>query len=96
MKSITKDFEALHGIPLILGAIYDSHIPIITPFHDLVAYYLQKGYYLCIIQGIVDANSNFGTTILDGLDEFIVGPYFRIRNWEQDSERCIFTLQIHC
>jgi len=34
MKQIAKGFEALDDIPLILGAIDGSHIPIIAPFQD--------------------------------------------------------------
>ena len=39
MKKITTEFEALHGIPLIIKAIDGSHIPIIAPSNDLVSYY---------------------------------------------------------
>jgi len=39
MKQIAKDFQALHGIPFILGAIDSSHIPMEASFHDHVVYY---------------------------------------------------------
>ena len=59
MKQVAKGFEALHGIPFILGAIDGSHIPIVAPSHDSVAYYCQKGYYSCLLQEIVDVNCKF-------------------------------------
>ena len=59
MKEISKGFEALHGIPFILGAIDGSHIPILAPSHDPVAYYCHKGYYSCLLQGVVDADCKF-------------------------------------
>ena len=39
MKKVAAEFEALHEIQFIIGAIDDSHIPIIVPIHDLVSYY---------------------------------------------------------
>ena len=59
MKKIIAEFEALHGIPLIIGAIDDSHIPIIAPIHDPVSYYCRKGFYSCLLQGVVDSKYKF-------------------------------------
>jgi hypothetical protein len=59
MKQIASEFEALHGIPYILGAIDGSHIPIIAPPYDPVSYYCRKGFYLCLLQGVVDAKCKF-------------------------------------
>ena len=40
MKKIAaEEFEALHGILLIIGPIDGSHIPIIVPIHDPISYY---------------------------------------------------------
>ena len=46
MKEIANGFEALHGIHFILGTIDGSHVPILAPSHDLVAY--ER--FICIIQ----------------------------------------------
>ena len=59
MKEIANEFEALHDIPFILGAIDGIHIPIITPFYDPVAYYNRKGFYFFLLQGVVDADCKF-------------------------------------
>jgi len=59
MKQIAKGFEALHGILFILRAIDSSYIPIQAPSHDLVAYYCRKGFYSCLLEGIVDVDCKF-------------------------------------
>jgi hypothetical protein len=59
MNQISFEFEALHGIPYILGAIDGSHIPIIAPPYDPISYYCQKGFYSCLLQGVVDAKCKF-------------------------------------
>jgi hypothetical protein len=59
IKKITYSFESLHGIPYILGAIYDNHIPIITPKVDPKSYNCQKRFYSTLTQGIVDTKCSF-------------------------------------
>ena len=44
MKKIAVEFETLHGIPLIIGAIDGSHIPIIAPSNDLVSYIAERDF----------------------------------------------------
>jgi len=59
IKKITIGFESLHGIPYILAAIYDNHIPIVAPKVDPKSYYCQKRAYSTLIQGIINAKCNF-------------------------------------
>jgi hypothetical protein len=59
MKQIALEFESLHGIPYILGAIDGSHIPIIAPSIDPASYYCRKGYYSVLLQGVVDSQCKF-------------------------------------
>ena len=59
MKKIEYVFEALHDIPFILRAIDDSHIPILAHFHIPVAYYNRKMFYLCLLEGVIDADCKF-------------------------------------
>ena len=59
MKQIALEFESLHEIPYILGAIDGSYIPIIAPSIDLASYYCRKGFYLILLQGIVDSQCKF-------------------------------------
>jgi hypothetical protein len=57
--AISKEFEAINGIPYILGAIDGSYILITTPTHDASTYYCWKGFYSVILQGVVDADCKF-------------------------------------
>ena len=59
MKKIAVEFEALYGIPLIIGAIDGSHIPIIAPSNNPVSYYCRKGFYSCLLQRVVDSKYKF-------------------------------------
>ena len=59
MKKIVVEFEALHRIPLIIGAIDGNHIPIIAPIHDPVSYYCRKGFYSYLLQGVLDSKCKF-------------------------------------
>ena len=59
MKKIDAEFEALHGIPLIIGAIDGSHIPIIAPSNNPVSYHWRKGFYSSLLQGVVDSKCKF-------------------------------------
>jgi len=59
MKQISIDFESLHGIPYILGAIDGSHIPIIAPKVDSTSYYCRIFFNLILLQGVVDAQYKF-------------------------------------
>jgi hypothetical protein len=51
---LTKEFEALHGIPHIIGAIDRSHIPIQAPIIGGEDYYYRKSFHFTLLQGIVD------------------------------------------
>ena len=59
MKKFAAKFEALHEIPLIIGAIDGSHIPKIAPTHNPISYYCQKGFYSYLLQGLVDSKYKF-------------------------------------
>ena len=96
MKKIAAEFEALHGIPLIIEAIDGSHIPIIAPIHDLVSYYCQKEFYSYLLQEVVDSKCKFW--------DYGFGWCRRIHDWalfqkteigKKNHERCISSFQIH-
>jgi hypothetical protein len=59
MKQIAQEFESLHGIPYILGAIDGSHIPIIAPNTNPTLHYCRKGFSLVLHQGEVDCQCKF-------------------------------------
>ena len=54
MQRISSEFEALKGIPFVIGAMNGSHIPIIAPNLDPISYYCRKGFYCALLQGVVD------------------------------------------
>jgi hypothetical protein len=54
MKQVATEFESLYGFSYILGAIDGSHIPIIAQSIDPASYYYRKGFYLVLLQGVVD------------------------------------------
>ena len=59
MKQIALEFESMHGISYILGAINGSHIPIIAPSIDPASYYCRKRFYSVLLQGVVDSQCKF-------------------------------------
>ena len=59
MKKIAIEFEALYGILFIIGTIDGSHISIIASIYDPVSYYCQKGFYSCLLQGVVNSKCKF-------------------------------------
>jgi hypothetical protein len=50
MRDISKKFEALHGIPYVVGAIDRNHIPIVAPSEHITEYYNRKGFLLVLPQ----------------------------------------------
>ena len=58
-RELAKDFEALHGIPYVVGVIDGSHIPILAPINGGEDYYCQKSFHSTLLQGIVDTNCVF-------------------------------------
>jgi hypothetical protein len=59
LRRMAAEFEALKGIPYVIGAVDGSHIPIIAPPIDPTSYYCRKGYYSVLLQGIVDSKCRF-------------------------------------
>jgi hypothetical protein len=51
---MAREFEALHDIPYIVGAIHGSHIPILAPVNGGEDYYYRKSFYSTMLQDIVD------------------------------------------
>ena len=59
MQAISENFEALHGIPYVVGAIDGSHIPIIAPEHHAADYYYRKIFHSVLLQVVVDHSCCF-------------------------------------
>ena len=59
MQDISRNFEVLHGIPYIVGAIDGRHIPILTPHEHAADYYCRKGFQSILLQRVVDHSCCF-------------------------------------
>jgi hypothetical protein len=59
LRVLAKDFERLHNIPYIIGAINGSHIPILAFVIGGKDYYCRKFFHSALLQGIIDANCIF-------------------------------------
>lgn len=55
-RVLAKDFERLHNISYIIGAINNSHISVLAPVIGEEDYYCRKSFHLTLLQGIVDRN----------------------------------------
>jgi len=57
---MANDFEKLQVIICYIFVVVDaSHIPIIAPFVDSTSYYRWKGFFLVLLQDVVDAKCKF-------------------------------------
>ena len=59
LQDISRNFEALHGIPYIAEAIDGSHISILAPREHTANYYCRKGFHSILLQGVVDHSCCF-------------------------------------
>ncbi|XP_058184369.1 protein ALP1-like [Rhododendron vialii] len=66
VRRIKEDFEAVSGIPNVVGSMYTTHIPIIAPKISVAAYFNkrhternQKTSYSITVQGVVNARGVF-------------------------------------
>jgi hypothetical protein len=55
-RVVAKEFEVLHKIPYVVGAIDRSHIPVLGPIYGGEDYYCRKSFHSAIIQEIVDVH----------------------------------------
>ncbi|PQM37776.1 protein ALP1-like [Prunus yedoensis var. nudiflora] len=66
VRKIKDEFEAISGIPNVVGSMYTTHIPIIAPKISVAAYFNkrhternQKTSYSITVQGVVDPRGVF-------------------------------------
>ena len=59
MERYAHEFQDLHQIPYVVGAVDGSHIPIIAPRLHAADYYNCKGFHLLLLQGVVSAKCLF-------------------------------------
>lgn len=56
MEKLAKDFEALCGLHYTIGPMDGRHIPIIAPHKDPADYLCRKGFYIRLLQALIDTN----------------------------------------
>ena len=59
METFAREFENLHGIPYVVGAVDGSHIPIVAPRFHAADYYNRKGFHSILLQGVVSSKCMF-------------------------------------
>ena len=59
MERYAQEFQDLHQIPFVVGAVDGSHIPIIAPRLHAPDYYNRKGFHSVLLQGVVSAKCLF-------------------------------------
>ena len=59
MKRYAQEFQDLHQIPYVVGAVDGSHIPIVAPRLHAPDYYNRKGFHSVLLQSVVSAKCLF-------------------------------------
>ena len=59
MVRYAQEFQDLHQIPYVVGAVDGSHIPIVAPRLHAADYYNRKGFHSILLQGVVSAKCLF-------------------------------------
>ena len=59
MEKFASEFENLHGIPYVVGAVDGSHILIVAPRFHAADYYNRKGFHSILLQAVVSSKCLF-------------------------------------
>ena len=59
MDKFAREFESIHQIPYVVGAVDGSHIPIVAPRLHAADYYNRKGFHSILLQGVVSSKCLF-------------------------------------
>ena len=59
MDKFAREFENIHEIPYVIGAVDGSHIPIVAPRLHATDYYNHKGFHSILLQGVVSSKCLF-------------------------------------
>ena len=59
MAKFAQEFEDIHGIPYVVGAVDGSHIPIVAPRLHAGDYYNRKGFHSILLQAVVSSKCLF-------------------------------------
>ena len=75
LDRVVLGFKRKFSIPQCVGAIDGSLIPICCPAGNRIDFYNRKGWYSVVLQGLVDANFDFLTLMLDGQEVFMMQEF---------------------
>ena len=59
MEKFASEFENMHEIPYVVGAVDGSHIPIVAPRFYAADNYNRKGFHSILLQSVVSSKSLF-------------------------------------
>ena len=59
MEKFAQEFQDIHNIPYVIGAVDGSHIPIVAPRLHAADYYNRKGFHSILLQGVVSSKCLF-------------------------------------
>lgn len=59
MERYAQEFEDLHQIPYVVGAVDGSHISIVAPKLHAADYYNRKGFHSVFLQAVVSSKCIF-------------------------------------
>ena len=59
MEKFADEFQDIHGIPYVVGAVDGSHIPIVAPHLYAADYYNRKDFHSVLLQGVVSSKCLF-------------------------------------
>ena len=59
MEKFAEEFQDIHGIPYVVGAVDGSHIPIVAPRLHAADYFNRKGFHSILLQGVVSSRCVF-------------------------------------
>ena len=59
MERYAQEFEDLHDIPYVVGAVDGNHIPIVALRLHAPDYYNRKGFHSILLQGVVSTRCLF-------------------------------------
>ena len=59
MEKFASEFENIHGISYVVGAVDGLHIPIVAPRFHTADYYNRKGFHSILLHGVVSSSCLF-------------------------------------